>query len=326
MTRFGRITPLRAPEGAAGGAADGGADNAAAAAGAAAAAAAQAAGAGAQAQAAAPWWQAPDYGPEEQEWLRARGLTEDDFTKVAPKLVKGHRLAEQRLGRGLDRILDKPAEGQSYADWARANAAALGLPEKEDGYAVKRPESWPKDAPWDGEFEADARKWAFENGVPPAAFQGIVDRYASRVLALEQAAAEGMARDQATMMAELQREYGAQTEAAMTRARQGAEVVAQKAGLTPDQIAELGQVLGAKTGNATAIRFMAAIGEMLGEDTGIGLGRGGPLTMTPAEARAQLAAFTAEGSDWAKASASGNAAKIAELKPRFEQLAKLAAR
>ncbi len=321
MNRFGRITPLWAPEGAAGGTDGGAAGNEAAAAAQAAAAAAAPQGA-----AATPWWQAPDFGTEEQDWLRARGLTEDDVTKVVPKLVKGHRLAEQRLGRGVDKILDKPAEGQSYSDWARANAAALGLPDKEEGYAVKRPEGWPKDAPWDGDFEAQARKLAFDAGVPPAAFQGFVDLYAAKVAGLEQAAAEGMARDQAAMMAELQRDFGAQTEAVITRARQGAEVVAQKAGLTPDQIAELGQVLGAKTGNATAIRFMAAIGEMLGEDIGVGMGRGGPLTMTPADARAQLAAFTAEGGEWAKAAASGNASKIAELRPKFEQLAKLAGR
>lgn len=323
MNRFGRITPLWAPEGAAGGADDGAGGNDAAAAAQAAAAAAAAAPQGA---AATPWWQAPDFGTEEQDWLKARGLTEDDVTKVVPKLVKGHRLAEQRLGRGVDRILDKPAEGQSYSDWARANAAALGLPDKEEGYAVKRPEGWPKDAPWDGEFEAQARKLAFDAGVPPGALQGFVDMYAAKVAGLEQAAAEGMARDQAAMMAELQREHGSQTEALITRARQGAEVVAQKAGMTPDQIAEMGQLLSAKTGNATAIRFMGAIGEMLGEDTGVGMGRGGPLTMTPAEARAQLTAFTAEGGDWARAAASGNASKIAELKPKFEQLAKLAAR
>ena len=275
---------------------------------------------------AAPWWQAADFGTEEQDWLKARGLTEDDATKVLPKLVKGHRLAEQRLGRGVDRILDKPAEGQALPEWMRANAAALGLPDKEEGYAVKRPEGWPKDAAWDGEFEAQARKLAFEAGVPPAAFQGFVELYATKVAGLEQAAAEGLARDNAAMMAELQRDHGDQTEAVITRARQGAEVVASRAGMTPDQIGELSQLLSAKTGNATAIRFMAAIGEMLGEDTGIGMGRGGALTMTPAEARSQLAAFTAEGSDWAKAAAAGNASKIAELKPRFEQLAKLAAR
>jgi hypothetical protein len=307
------FAPLREAEGMGGGAAGEGATPAAAAPAAAPAAA-------------APWWQAADFGTEEQDWLKARGLTEDDATKVLPKLVKGHRLAEQRLGRGVDRILDKPAEGQALPEWMRANAAALGLPDKEEGYAVKRPEGWPKDAAWDGEFEAQARKLAFEAGVPPAAFQGFVELYATKVAGLEQAAAEGLARDNAAMMAELQRDHGDQTEAVITRARQGAEVVASRAGMTPDQIGELSQLLSAKTGNATAIRFMAAIGEMLGEDTGIGMGRGGALTMTPAEARSQLAAFTAEGSDWAKAAAAGNASKIAELKPRFEQLAKLAAR
>jgi hypothetical protein len=324
MRDMGSITLFRAPpDGAAGAAAGAGADGTATPAG---AAAAEAVAESAPPAAAAPWWQAPEFTAEEQDWLKARGLTEDDVAKVAPKLVKGHRLAEQRLGRGIDRILDKPAEGQSVSDWMRANAAALGLPDKEDGYAVTRPEGWPKDAPWDTEFETQARKLAFEAGVPPAAFQGFVELYAAKVAGLEQAAAEGLARDQAAMMAELQRDYGDQTEAVITRARQGAEVVGQKAGLTPDQMAELSQVLSARTGSASAIRFMAAIGEMLGEDTGVGLGRGGPLTMTPAEARAEMSRFMAPDGEYAKAVAAGNAAKVAELRPRFEQLAKLAGR
>jgi hypothetical protein len=323
MRKVGWITLFRAPDGAAGAAAGAGADGTATPAGAAAAAAVAESAAPA---AAAPWWQAPEFSAEEQDWLKARGLTEDDVAKVAPKLVKGHRLAEQRLGRGIDRILDKPAEGQSVGDWMRANAAALGLPATEDGYAVARPEGWPKDAPWDTEFETQARKLAFEAGVPPAAFQGFVELYATKVAGLEQAAAEGLARDQAAMLADLRRDYGDQTEAVITRARQGAEVVAAEAGMTPDQIGELSQLLSAKTGNATAIRFMAAIGEMLGEDTGVGLGRGGALTMTPAEARAEMGRFMAPDGEYAKAVAAGNAARVAELRPRFEQLAKLAGR
>jgi hypothetical protein len=85
-------------------------------------------------------------------------------------------------------------------------------------------------------------------------------------------------------------------------------------------------VLSEKTGDASTIKFMAAIADMAGEDALIGGGKGGQLTVTPAEARAQFAQFTADGSEWQKALASGNAAKMRELQPRFEALAKAATR
>lgn len=311
--------PFWAPEdGTGAGAADGGADAAAAAAAAASAAAAAVG-------SSQPWYKGSDFSDEEQAWLAARGLTEDDPTKVVPKLVKGHRAAEQRLGRGIDTILDKPADGQKPSEWLAANRAALGLPDKEEGYAVQKPEFWPKDAVWNADLEASARKIAFDNGVPPEAFQGFVTLYAQAMADMETASKTGLETATAQMMTELKRDWGQQTDARVTQAKQAAEVIAQKAGLTPDHMTALSQVMSDKTGDATVIRFMAAIGEMLGEDAGIGIGKGGSMTMTPVEARAQLAAFTAEGGEWAKASAEGNAAKIAELRPRFATLAKLAA-
>ncbi len=149
--------------------------------------------------------------------------------------------------------------------------------------------------------------------------------FAEKIAALDKAATEGMATAQAAMMDELRRDYGDQTPVLINKARQGAELVATKAGLTPDHLTAISQVLSEKAGDASVIKFMAAIADMAGEDAMIGGGKGGPLTMTPAEARAQYAAFTAPDGEWAKAAAEGNAAKIAELRPKFMALAKLAA-
>lgn len=311
-------TRAPADEGAAGG--DGGqsaADQAAAA-----AAAAAAAGTGTS----EPWWKGADYTAEEQQWLAARGLTEDDPLKILPKVVKGHRAAEQRIGRGLDSILDKPGKDQPLSEWLAANRASLGLPDKEDAYTAQPPADWPKDAKWDGELEAKARKIAFEAGVPPAAHQAYVNLFAAKVQEMDQAASQGLAQAQEAMMADLRRDYGEQVGTVLTKAKQGAQFVAEKAGLSSDALMNVSQVLSEKLGDANTIRFMAAIADAMGEDRGVGLGQGGTLTMTPAEARAELARFQSPEGEYGKAYAAGDASKLRELAARREHLAKLAAR
>lgn len=272
----------------------------------------------------AKWYETPDFSPEEQQWLSARGLAEDDVAKVVPKLVKGHRAAEQRIGKGLDAIMDRPAKDQPYAEWARANAAALGLPEAEDGYAVQPPEFWPKEMPWDTELDAKARKLAFDMGAPPQLHQAYVNLFAEKMKALEDASVTGLTQARETMMQELQRDFGDQTPAVLTRAKQGAQMVAEKAGLSADALTAISQTLADKTGDAGVIRLFNAIAEMAGEDTLLGRGAG-QAPMTKAEAQAEISRRSAQDGDWFKATASQNRAEIARLKPEMDRLFKLAA-
>lgn len=272
----------------------------------------------------AKWWETPDFSPEEQQWLSARGLAEDDVAKVVPKLVKGHRAAEQRIGKGLDAIMDRPAKDQPYAEWARANAAALGLPEAEDGYAVQPPEFWPKDLPWDADLEAKARKIGFEKGATYEQHQAYVELYAELMKTFDEASKTGMQQAQEAMMQELQRDFGDQTPAVLTRAKQGAQMVAEKAGLSADALTAISQTLADKTGDAGVIRLFNAIAEMAGEDTLLGRGAG-QAPMTKAEAQAEISRRSAPDGDWFKANATGNRAEIARLKPDMDRLFKLAA-
>ena len=154
------LTPVWAPEDGGAAAGDAGAADAAA-------AAAAAAQAGAGDPPAAKWFEGDLLTADERTWLGSKGLNLDDPLQAIPKLVRGHRSAEQFMGKGVERIIERPADGQAYAEWARANAAALGLPEKAEGYEIAPPESWPKDAQWDTAFEAEFRKVAFEEGLPP---------------------------------------------------------------------------------------------------------------------------------------------------------------
>jgi hypothetical protein len=188
LSIMARITTLllRAPsdDGGAGGGAGAGADTTAG--GGAGADTTAGGGAGADTMtgggAAQKWWEAM---PEPQrQFLTAKGLTIDDQAQGLPKVIDIASNAEKRIGKGLDNILDKPGKDEAYGDWARKNAAALGLPEKEEGYAVQRPDFWPKDAPWDDKLEGAARALAFKHGLPPAAFQYFVNLQAQSVKSL----------------------------------------------------------------------------------------------------------------------------------------------
>ncbi|HMO07036.1 MAG TPA: hypothetical protein PKD10_05230 [Paracoccaceae bacterium] len=275
---------------------------------------------------AARWWEKSDYTQEERDWLAARGLTEDDPLAVLPKIVKGHRAAEQRIGKGLDSILDRPAKDQPIGDWLRANAEALGLPADAAGYEVRPPADWPKDVAWDAELEASARAHAHAMGVPKAAHEGYVKLFADKMMAFDRASREGLAQAREAMMADLRKDYGEQTGVVVTRAQQAMQVLAEKAGLGADQVQAAVQVLSEKQGDAGVIRLFAAVGELMGEDAAVALGGGGPLTDTPAQARQQLAEFVKPGGEWAKATAEADHATIARLRPVFERLAKLASR
>ncbi len=271
------------------------------------------------------WWEAKDYTEDERQWLTARGMAEDDPQAALMKAVKGHRAAEQRIGKGLDSILDKPAKDQPYTDWVAKNREALGLPADEKGYEVKRPETWPKDAPWDEASETAAKAIAVKYGLPKEALQDLVNLQAQNAMQTYQdAAAMGDAAKQ-KLMADLEKDYGDQIKAVIHKARLGAQAVGEKAGLQADAIANLADVLTEKVGDANAIRFMAAIGDMLGDDTALGLGKGGGLTTTPAEARADLARMQSPEGEWYKATAANNRAEIERLKPAIDRLNRIAA-
>jgi hypothetical protein len=278
-----------------------------------------------QTQPAAKWWEAAAYSDEERQWLAARGLAEDDPLAAIPKMVKGHRAAEQRIGKGLDQILDKPAKGEAYADWVAKNREALGLPADEKGYELARPEAWPKDAPWDDASEAAAKAIAVKYGVPKEALQELVNLQAGGAMKTWSDAVAMGTEARTRLMAELERDYGDQTPKVIHQARLGAQFIGEKAGLSTEAVANLSDVLTEKIGDANAIRAFRVIGEMLGDDTAVGLGRGGGLTTTPAEARAEIARMRSPDGDYAKAVKAGDRAEIARLQPMIDRLTKIAA-
>lgn len=292
------------------------------------AAAAAAAQAGAEDDAAPEprWWEGSGFTDAQRQVLTAKGLTVDDPLAAMPKLLDAYANAERRLGKPADRLIEKPAEGQDVAEWMRANGELFGVPKDAEGYEIERPEGWPKDAPWDSEMEAQARAIAHEHGVPAAALNAMVAMYAERVARVDAAAATDFEAASAELQEVLQKDWGGQYGARVAQAQQAASVVAEAAGLDNDALEAMAAVLKPKIGDANTLRMFAAIGEMLGEDSASGLGKGAAsLGTTPAEARAERARLMAPGGAYFEASKAGDHTALARLKPRMEQLAKLAA-
>jgi hypothetical protein len=156
--------------------------------------------------------------------------------------------------------------------------------------------------------------------------------YAEMQKALGKAADDGIAEAKAASMAEMEREFGDKAPAVMTKSRQAFQFFAERARLSQPQMemAARSMVLDAGKdgapgdGDALVMRMWAAVAEAMGEDGAVALTRGGPLTDTPAEARAKLAEFVKDGGDWARAVKENNLTEIARLKPQYEALARKA--
>lgn len=322
MNSFARDRRSFAPEDGAGAGGDDAAATAAAASAAATAADAAAAG---QTTPAAKWWDAKDYSAEDKTWLAARGMAEDDPNAALVKAIKGHRSAEQRIGKGLDSIIDKPGKDQPYSEWVAANRAALGLPADEASYKIAPPEGWPKDLPWDTAGEGKARSIALKYGLPEAALQELVALQAGSVMELNASGAAMSETAKRELMADLEKDFGTQTPALITKAKQAAQLVAEKAGLSTEALANLSDVMMDKIGDANVIRFMGSIADMMSDDAAVGLGKGGSMTTTPAEARQQIAQLRSADGEYAKAVKSDNRAEIARLQPQIDRLTKIAA-
>lgn len=284
-------------------------------------------GEGADGGATANWWEGDKLSDVQRQSLTALGLTVEDPVEAVAKLTDMEIQAKRKLGKGVDQLMERPGEGQDIAEWMRANGELFGVPDDADGYQIEKPKDWPKDLPWNSELEAEARRIAHEHGIGGKALQAFSDLQAQTVLKLAQDADRELQTAAAELQGQLQKDWGDQYNAKVAAAQQAASVVAEAAGMDQEAIANLAAVLKPKVGDANTIRMFAAIGDLMGEDAAAALGKGGGNTLgsTPAEARAELQKLQAEGGDWYKAVADNDRTAIERLKPKMDQLRKLAA-
>jgi len=223
-------------------------------------------------------------------------------------------------------LLTRSKKGEDVTAWMKTHSEMFGIPEAPDKYTIKRPEAWPKDAQWDEGFEAEARKIAHEEGLGGKALQRMTDLYAGTVAKLQGEAATGLQAAQAAMLTDLEKDWGGQTQARIGLAQQAASVMAEKMGMDQEGMLSLMQSLKPKTGDAGIMRLFATIGEMMADDSAVGIGKGaGGLGLSPAEARAELAALRAPGGAYYDATMKQDRRALEGLGAKITNLSRIAA-
>lgn len=273
-----------------------------------------------------PKWHEDARWGEHRAWLTTKGALVDDPLEALDKAVRAGTGAEKFLGRGADTLMTKPSQGQSVPEWMRANAAIFGLPDAPEKYDIAKPEL-AAGVEWDQTLEAEARKIAHENGIAPAALQAVVGLYAKHLGDKVVGINSQLTSAKTEMMAQLERDWGAQTPGKVAQAKLAAQSLMAQAGLNADGQREVLSVLAEKTGDAGVMRLFATLAGLMGEDTlsGGGAGAGGGAPTTPAEARARLAAMDAADGPYGKAFAANNRIEMARLEPERQALMRLAA-
>lgn len=313
----------RAPEdGTGAAAADAGAGDTAA------AAAAPAPAAPAGGDAPAPKW-FDDLPEDKRRVLESKGWNLDDPKDAAFKLLDHYALAEKRLGKPADALIDRPAKDQKFIDWAKANGDAFGLPKDEAGYKVDMPKDFPQGM-WNADMAAAAQKFAFDNGVPPEIHQGYVNFLAQQQMAMAANVDQASAQAAQELNNALTKEWGAGTDTRMARARQTFQAIAAEAGLTEDGKTLANGALAQAMGDPAVMKLFDAIGAMMAEDRAVNIGGQPSGALSASEAKAQMDAMIAPDGELTKATAdvskgvAGAQARLNDLLAKQTKLAKLA--
>lgn len=275
---------------------------------------------------AAKWWENDKaFSAEQREYLTAKGLTLDDPMEVMPRVIEMHRQAEKRLGKPADAFMDRPAKDQKLGDWMKANAELFGIPKDAAGYELEV-KDLPEGVQWDKGLEDKFRTFAHENGVPAALAKDMVGLFAGHMADTVKGLETELQTTRQTLELELKKDWGDQYGAKVTLAKQAVDALAEKAGFDQQALTNLNMALSEKVGDPAVMRLFAAIGEMMGEDSLKGLGKGNnSLATTPAEARAEISQLRGRDGAYTKAIQSGDRAEMDRLQKRIETLTRIAA-
>lgn len=180
-----------------------------------------------------------------------------DFGKYPDlqKLLEGAWNAKQLVGKRADGVLVPGPDAKP--EQIAAFRKAIGVPEKPEGYGLKKPEKLPEGVEWPEDRMAKLAAVAHEAGIPPAALQKIVEfsiaangeAHSARKLAAEKQKAEFMA----AQKSELQKAWGND----MTTKANMAARAAITFGLDPND---------GLFDNAKVVMAFAKVGEAMSED------------------------------------------------------------
>lgn len=281
--------------------------------------------AAAPAAAAAKWFESDKIDAETRDWLTSKGYAIEDATEAAVRAARGQREAEKKLGAGADALLQKPKEGQDVGAWLKQHGAVFGIPDAPDKYDLKQPEM-PEGVAWDSSLEAAARAKAHELGLTTAQLQGVTELYAQYTGQTVQSLTTAEKKAEADLRGALAQDWGDQTDAKITLARQAASAMAEAASLDAEGLSATLSLLSKEAGDAGVMRLFAAIGEAMGEDGLKGFGKGATnMGLSPVEARQRLEAIQAPRGELAQARKANDKKAEARLQQEIKSLTQLAA-
>lgn len=219
------------------------------------------------------------------DWIGALPEDERSFVKLkgyqSPSdLIKAYHNAERAIG--LDKVAlpkdDSPKE--VWDEYYRK----IGRPEKADGYQFKAPESLPdydpKMAGWFGEV-------AYELGLTAKQAAGMHDRFMEMVIKTQGASGQQLEQLHAANYAKLQQEWGVAAPAKIEAANRA---IRHFGG---DELVKVFKERGLNSDPALN-RAFAKIGEAMADDGLHGTGAGGGLSLTPEEAKKEIARMNAD--------------------------------
>jgi hypothetical protein len=220
-------------------------------------------------------------------------LLDDDSKKVwtakgwahPNDAIKGYASIEKMQG-GEKLPMPNVAMPEKLGDWE--GWKALGVPEKADGYEIKRPDL-ASGIQWDEEFEKTAKEAGAMLKLAPWQLQGMADIFAARMNAMagQQQTVSKSAID--NVRAELAGEWGPKTEANFELAQTAARYFRTQGGLDENDIDGADRLLGSKG----LMKMMAMVGGQLAEAKLIG-GGNTKFGTGAAQADAELQRFDAD--------------------------------
>lgn len=269
----------------------------------------------------ASWWSGLD--ADTASFVKAKGLDSKTEADALKATLGMYRSAEQMLGK---KGIPLPEKGTDTAAWLAQNREALGIPKDATGYEVKIPEGF-DEATWDKDLADKTTAMAAELGVPPAMHQRYVETFAGWVKDQDKAAAEAGKQAEAEMTAALEKDWGKDTRARVTAARQAAQRWAEEAGLDRDGLQLVSADLTDKIGPAATIRLFDVIARATADDTipNIVPGGGGGMPSDAASAQAELEKLRGKDGEYFKAVQERNMAEVKRLQPKIDQLTAIVA-
>lgn len=250
--------------------------------------------------------------------------------KALEKVVAAYTNAEKKLGAKADELLRVPAKDADPAEWRKANAAALGIPEDPKGYEYQPPEL-PKGMKWDQAKADGFLAKLHEKGVPRDIAKLALDNYVEDQKAVFTEVAGEMQAAQDALRQELVKQWGGEAQGRLGRAVQAFHHFAAEAEI-PDEARDALQRAMMENGqikDAMLVRLFDRIAEAMGDDKLAGqvLGaRGGAgVILTPAEAEARASQIKGPEGEYEKARAAGDRQRMNALRQELERLAKIRA-